>query len=55
MKQVKLLQHFLISSVTFASEAKKNDDNTIDVTREVDYGLETIRIAIPGVITMISV
>ena len=36
---------------TFASEVKKNDDNTIDVTREVDGGLETIRIAIPCVIT----
>ena len=35
---------------TFASEVK-NDDNTIDVTREVDGGLETIRIAIPCVIT----
>ena len=36
---------------TFASEIKKNDDNTIDVTREVDGGLETIRINIPCVIT----
>ena len=36
---------------TFASAVKKNDDNTIDVTREVDGGLETIRIAIPCVIT----
>ena len=36
---------------TFASELKKNDDNTIDVTREVDGGLETIRINIPCVIT----
>ena len=36
---------------TFASELKKNDDNTIDVTREVDGGLETIRISIPCIIT----
>ena len=36
---------------TFASELKKNADNTIDVTREVDGGLETIRINIPCVIT----
>ena len=51
IKQVKLLQHLDILRVTFASEVKKNDDNTIDVTREVDGGLETIRIAIPCVIT----
>lgn len=36
---------------TFASEIVKNDDNTLDVTREVDGGLETIRVNIPCVIT----
>ncbi len=36
---------------TFASEVRKNDDNTIDVTREIDGGLETIRVGIPCVIT----
>ena len=29
----------------------KNDDNTLDVTREVDGGLETIKVNIPCVIT----
>ena len=36
---------------TFASQLKMNDDNTFDVTREVDGGLETIRIKTPCVIT----
>ena len=40
-----------IPQATFASELKKNEDNTIDVTREVDGGLETIRVGIPCVIT----
>ncbi len=40
-----------IPQATFASELKKNDDNTLDVTREVDGGLETIRVGIPCVIT----
>ncbi len=36
---------------TFASELKKNDDDTFDVTREVDGGLETVRLNTPCVIT----
>ena len=40
-----------IPQATFASELKKNDDNTLDVTREIDGGLETIRVNIPCVIT----
>lgn len=36
---------------TFASELKKNDDNTLDVTREVDGGLETVKVNIPCVVT----
>lgn len=36
---------------TFASELKKNDDNTLEVTREVDGGLETVKINIPCVVT----
>ena len=35
----------------FASKVKVNNDKTIDVTREVDGGLETIKISIPCVIT----
>jgi len=36
---------------TFASELKKNDDNSLNVTREVDGGLETVKVDIPCVIT----
>ena len=36
---------------TFASELKKNDDNTLEVTREIDGGLETVKINIPCVVT----
>ena len=36
---------------TFASELKKNEDGTLNVTREVDGGLETIKVKIPCVIT----
>jgi len=36
---------------TFASNVKKNQDDTLDVTREIDGGLETIKINIPCVIT----
>ena len=36
---------------TFASELKKNDDNTLEVTREVDGGLETVKVNLPCVIT----
>ena len=35
----------------FASKVEVNEDKTINVTREVDGGLETIKIAIPCVIT----
>ena len=36
---------------TFASELKKNNDNTLEVTREVDGGLETVKVKIPCVVT----
>ena len=36
---------------TFASEVVKNDDGTLNVTREIDGGLETIRVSTPCVIT----
>ena len=36
---------------TFASELKKNNDNTLEVTREVDGGLETVKVNIPCVVT----
>ena len=36
---------------TFASELKKNEDGTLNVTREVDGGLETIKVKIPCVVT----
>ena len=36
---------------TFASELKKNDDNTLEVTREVDGGLETVKVNLPCVVT----
>lgn len=36
---------------TFASELKKNDDGTLNVTREVDGGLETIKVKLPCVVT----
>ncbi len=36
---------------TFASKVEKNNDNTLNVTREVDGGLETIKVNIPCVIT----
>eukprot|EP01095_Lingulamoeba_sp_RSL-Kostka_P006283 TRINITY_DN1968_c0_g1_i1.p1 TRINITY_DN1968_c0_g1~~TRINITY_DN1968_c0_g1_i1.p1 ORF type:complete len:252 (-),score=110.60 TRINITY_DN1968_c0_g1_i1:104-859(-) len=38
---------------TFASELNINDDgNTIDVTREIDGGLETINLPIPSIVTV---
>ena len=40
-----------IPQATFASELKKNNDNTLDVTREVDGGLETVKVNIPCVVT----
>ena len=40
-----------IPQATFASELKKNDDNTLQVTREVDGGLETVKVNIPCVVT----
>ncbi len=40
-----------IPQATFASELKKNNDNTLEVTREVDGGLETVKINIPCVVT----
>ena len=40
-----------IPQATFASKLIKNDDGTVDVTREVDGGLETIRVKTPCVIT----
>ena len=40
-----------VPQATFASELKKNDDNTLEVTREVDGGLETVKINIPCVVT----
>ncbi len=36
---------------TFASKIEKNNDNTLNVTREVDGGLETIKVKIPCVVT----
>jgi len=36
---------------TFASKVEKNTDNTLNVTREVDGGLETIKVNIPCVVT----
>ena len=36
---------------TFASKVEVNNDKTINVTREVDGGLETIKISVPCVIT----
>ena len=36
---------------TFASKVEKNSDNSLNVTREVDGGLETIKVNIPCVIT----
>ncbi len=36
---------------TFASKVEKNNDNTLNVTREIDGGLETIKVKIPCVIT----
>ena len=36
---------------TFASKIEKNNDNTLNVTREIDGGLETIKVKIPCVIT----
>ena len=36
---------------TFASKVDKNTDNTLNVTREVDGGLETIKVKIPCVVT----
>ncbi|MEE2695316.1 MAG: electron transfer flavoprotein subunit beta/FixA family protein [Pseudomonadota bacterium] len=36
---------------TFASKLEKNEDNSLNVTREVDGGLETLRVNIPCVIT----
>ena len=40
-----------VPQATFASELKKNDDNSFNVTREVDGGLETIKLNTPCVIT----
>ena len=40
-----------IPQATFASELKKNDNNTLEVTREVDGGLETVKVNIPCVVT----
>ena len=40
-----------IPQATYASELKKNDDNTLEVTREVDGGLETVKVNIPCVVT----
>ena len=40
-----------IPQATFASELKKNEDNTLEVTREVDGGLETVKVNIPCVVT----
>ena len=36
---------------TFASNIEKNEDDTLDVIREIDGGLETIKVNIPCVIT----
>ena len=36
---------------TFASKVEKKNDNSFDVTREVDGGLETLNVTIPCVIT----
>ena len=36
---------------TFASKVEKNTDDTLNVTREVDGGLETIKVKIPCVFT----
>ena len=36
---------------TFASKVEKNQDNSLNVTREIDGGLETIKVKIPCVIT----
>ena len=36
---------------TFASELKKNEDGTLNVTREVDGGLQTVALALPAVVT----
>ena len=40
-----------IPQATFASELKKNADNSLEVTREVDGGLETVKVNIPCVVT----
>ncbi len=40
-----------VPQATFASELKKNNDNSYNVTREVDGGLETIKLNTPCVIT----
>jgi electron transfer flavoprotein beta subunit len=36
---------------TFASKLEKNEDNSLDVTREVDGGLEKVRVNMPCVVT----
>ena len=36
---------------TFASKVEKNGDDSLNVTREIDGGLETIKVNIPCVIT----
>ena len=36
---------------TFASKIEKNEDESLNVTREIDGGLETIAVKIPCVIT----
>ena len=40
-----------IPQATFASKIEKNTDDTINVTREIDGGLETIKVNIPCVVT----
>ena len=39
------------SQGTFASKIEKNEDGTLNVTREVDGGLETVSLKMPAIIT----
>ena len=41
---------FNILQATFASELTKND-GSLNVTREIDGGLETIKVKLPAVVT----
>ena len=49
-----LVNHLEIPQVTYVKEILKYEDNNIDAIREIEEGLETIRVELPALICIVK-